>query len=87
MLTLHTYYNIWANTPKQTLKYSLNNFPISFQIDSVRMLFWEQDLRSVDVYVCVCVPQLPTVSTYYTRLWASFFVKLCEKNRVFGGLF
>ncbi len=48
------------------------------------MLFLEQDLRSVDVYVCV--PQLPTVSTYYTRLWASFFVKLCEKKSRFLGL-
>lgn len=52
-LTLHTYYNIGVNTPKQTPKYSLNNFPNSFQIDSARMLFSEQDLRSVDVCVCV----------------------------------
>ncbi len=85
MLTLHTYYNIWANTPKQTPKYSLNTFPNSFQIDSVRMLFWEQDLRSVDVYVCVCATVAK--STYYTRLWASFFVKFCEKKSLFLGLF
>lgn len=50
--------SILFKTPKQTTKYSIHRFPHSFQIDSASMLFLEQGLRTVDVYVCVLKPQV-----------------------------
>jgi len=50
--------SILFKTPKQTTKYSIHRFTHSFQIDSTSVLFLEQGLRTVDVYVCVLKPQV-----------------------------
>lgn len=50
--------SILFKTPKQTTKYSIHWFPHSFQINSTSMLFLEQGLRTVDVYVSVHKPQV-----------------------------
>lgn len=50
--------SILLKTPQQTTKYSIRKFPHSFQIDSASMLFLEQGLGTVDVYVCVLKPQV-----------------------------